>query len=183
MPKRQVASKSVRNSNFFQDTANNDDEIIITKVIPGFPSSRPSQSSEPMTSSRPRKSSEPSTSSSPSQSSEQSERGTASARISIIESMVDRCLARLKCHGEKKLLVKTTPEKPSKSLKRKRNNECAICLNEYNAHENKPEININCGHSYCSVCWDSLMTKGTNYNCPTCRLAVTGRRIVYQLLD
>ena len=158
MPKRQVASKSVRNSNFFQDTANNDDEIIITKVIPGFPSSRPSQSSVP------------------------SERGTASAR-SKIESMVDRCLARLKCHAEKKLLVKTTPEKPSEALKRKRNNDCVICLNENNAHENKPEININCGHSYCSVCWDSLMTKGTNYNCPTCRLAVTGRRIVYQLLD
>ncbi|XP_068699703.1 tripartite motif-containing protein 2-like [Montipora foliosa] len=50
--------------------------------------------------------------------------------------------------------------------------ECSICCEKFDDQQHCPRLLPRCGHSFCTSCLQSLLTKNS-INCPTCRSAVS----------
>lgn len=59
--------------------------------------------------------------------------------------------------------------------------DCKICFEKYDINLRKP-ISINCGHSFCNDCLNSLRINNS-YVCPTCRRPITNEEPNYTVLD
>ena len=64
--------------------------------------------------------------------------------------------------------------------------DCKICLENYNRHSKKP-ISINCGHTICAKCIETLKKSNNRHpnilTCPLCRQEITSEHPNYALLD
>ena len=47
--------------------------------------------------------------------------------------------------------------------------KCRFCGNTYNVGERIPRIIVNCGHTLCTDCLNSLLNRRNNIRCPLCR--------------
>lgn len=59
--------------------------------------------------------------------------------------------------------------------------DCKVCFELFNEDTRKP-ININCGHTFCSKCLDTL-TRMNKRECPMCKTRITSKLSNFALID